>query len=291
MFELFVTLSVLVGGAAVLWVVWSEARRQSALRRLELSTAPPPAAGPAEAEALDLLGPARRLTRRHVWAAYVFGALVFFSLRLLTDLPFPFVFAFAIVSTVSGVLVEAQLAARRFAKLERQLIDMIDLIVGSLKAGAGVLDSFDNALRETGKPLRPLIESIVARIRLGDRPQQAMRDLGVVPLETFRLFSFTMSVHWEVGGSLAPALATVARSIRDRIEVAARVRGQSAQAKASVFGIMGITYGIVFLVSQSNPENVAGFLASNIGSTLAAAAIVLQAIGMVWITRMSQIKF
>ncbi len=291
MFEFFVTLTVLVGGGAVLWVVWTEARRQATLRRLEQSTAPPAAAGPEIGDEFDLLGPARRLTRRYVWVAYIFGLLVFLGLRTGTDLPFPFVFAFGIVATVSGVLVESQIASKRLAKLEQQLIDMIDLIVGSLKAGAGVLDAFESALREAGMPLRPLIENIVARIRLGDRPQQAMRELGVVPLETFRLFSFTMAVHWEVGGSLAPALATVARSIRDRIEVGARVRGQSAQAKASVFGIMGITYGIVLLVSQSSPERVMGFLSSDIGSTLAAAAIILQAIGMVWITRMSQIKF
>ncbi|MEQ8767920.1 MAG: type II secretion system F family protein [Planctomycetota bacterium] len=290
MFELFVTLTALVGGCAVLWVVWTEARRQQALRRLQQSTAPPPLPG-TEEQVIDSSAPVRRINRRYTWAAYVVGAFLYLLLRLSTDLPAAFVLAFAIVATVASTLIESQLAARRYAKLEQQLIDLIDLIVGSLRAGAGVLDSFDNALRETQMPLRPLIESIVARIRLGDRPQQAMRDLSLVPLETFQLFSFTMSVHWEVGGSLAPALATVARSIRDRIEVGSRIRGQSAQAKASVFGIMGISYGIVLLVSQSRPEQVAGFLSSDVGSTLAAAAIILQAIGMIWITRMSQIKF
>ena len=45
-----------------------------------------------------------------------------------------------------------------------------------------------------------------------------------VPLETFRLFAAALTVHQEVGGSLAPTLATVGRIIRDRIELTRRIR-------------------------------------------------------------------
>ena len=60
-----------------------------------------------------------------------------------------------------------------------------------------------------------------------------------VPLETFRLFSAALTVHQEVGGSLAPTLATVGRIIRDRIELTRRVRSLTVQSRASTAGDPG----------------------------------------------------
>jgi Flp pilus assembly protein TadB len=87
------------------------------------------------------------------------------------------------------------------------------------------------ALEEVGPPLRPYFQD-------SRRPHPARRrsaraavsDLQVhVPLETFDLFATSLAIHWEVGGSLATTLSTVGRTVRDRIELARRVRAQSSR--------------------------------------------------------------
>ena len=60
-----------------------------------------------------------------------------------------------------------------------------------------------------------------------------------VPLETFLLFTSALTVHWETGGSLAPTLASVGRTIRDRIEIARRIRSNSAQSRGLDLGRAG----------------------------------------------------
>src|ERR1041384_260997 len=92
-------------------------------------------------------------------------------------------------------------------------------MVGSLRAGASLLAAFESALEEVGPPLRPYFQEVAGRLRLGDEPRRALRDLQRnVPLETFRLFAPSLTVHWEVGGSLATTLSTVGQTVRDRIE-------------------------------------------------------------------------
>ena len=120
---------------------------------------------------------------------------------------------------------------RKTLLIEQQLADSIDLMVASLRAGAGLMNCLEAAIREARNPLRPQLEEVLARIRYGDDPVSVYEGLMVrVPLETFRLFCAAMMVHQEVGGSLAPTLATVGRIIRDRIELTRRVRSLSVQS-------------------------------------------------------------
>jgi tight adherence protein B len=94
-----------------------------------------------------------------------------------------------------------------------------------------------------------------------------------------------------VDGSLAPTLSTVGKSIRDRIEIGRRVRAQSTQAQASVIGIVCITYFLGLLMWRTNPTSFEEFLRNPVGANILAGAMVLQAVGLLWITRLSQLKF
>ena len=173
-----------------------------------------------------------------------------------------------IVGLLAGQL-ESYLAVRRTARIETQLADAIDLMVAALGAGAGVADALENAMGESGRPLRPQLEEVVGRIRFGDDPRTVYYGLTQrVPLETFLLFASALSVQAETGGSLAPTLASVGRTIRDRIEIARRIRSNSAQSEVSTLAVMMLTYFIALVVWRANPaanERVPGHGAGPMG--------------------------
>ena len=186
-------------------------------------------------------------------------------------------------------LVEEQVAEQRTAKIEIQLAEAIDLLVGSLRAGASLLAAFESALQESDRPLRPYFQEVAGRIRLGDDPRAAVSELPAhVPLETFRLFATSLSVHWEVGGSLATTLGTVGRTVRDRIELSRRVRAQSVEAHASVAVVLILAYVLGVLMWRTNPERLQAFVATGLGTGLVAMVMALQAIGLVWMSRLSR---
>ncbi len=204
----------------------------------------------------------------------------------------PFVIAVGLILSLLGGQLESYLAVRQTARIENQLADAIDLMVAALGAGAGLTDALENATRESRPPLRFQLEDVVGRIRFGDDPRTVYQGLTQrVPLETFLLFSSALAVQSETGGSLAPTLASVGRTIRDRIEIARRIRSNSSQSEVSTLAVLMLTYFIALVVWRTNPEQMKQFLATSIGQWAVAGTILLQAVGLLWMALLSRLRF
>src|SRR5208282_4777347 len=133
---------------------------------------------------------ARSYLVRHRYLPWVLGLSVAGLLYFVMGWALPFVIAVGLIVGLQAGQLEAYLAAGRTAKIETQLADAIDLMVAALSAGASVADALENAMAESRSPLRPQLEEVVGRIRLGDDARMAYRGLTQrVPLETFLLFS------------------------------------------------------------------------------------------------------
>jgi Flp pilus assembly protein TadB len=214
------------------------------------------------------------------------------ALWLLAGLPLEVSAAAGILLGVLAFIVEDFVADRRIATIELQLAEAIDLLVGALRAGASLLAAFEASLEEIGPPLGPYFQDIAGRIRLGDDPRAAVGDLPRrVPLETFRLFATSLTIHWEVGGSLATTLSTVGQTVRDRIELARRVRAQGVEAHVSVGIVLVIAYVLGFLMWRADPDRLESFLRTGVGTELVAGVIGLQAFGLIWMLRLSRAEF
>lgn len=280
-------LLIVAAAAGYLWM--KERARSAAVRRLERLTSEPDDDSRPDI-ARDT--PPGTYPPRHRLAPAVVGITI--GVVLLVVFRFPTVISLAIVSlaTVLCYLLESTVAEQRKLRLEMQLVDAIDMLIGSLRAGSSLIAGFDTAVAELRTPLRPFLEEVAGRIRLGDDPKTALAGLPQrVPLETVRLFASALIVHWEVGGSLATTLATVGRTIRDRIELSRRVRAQGVESHVSVAVVMIITYVLGYLMFRTNPDRLLAFLRTEIGAYLVAAAIILQAVGLVWMAQMSRSNF
>jgi len=229
---------------------------------------------------------------RHRYVPPVVAIVVALLLSLIVGLPFDVSAAAGALFGVMAHLAEDYHGEQQAALIESQLATAIYLMVGSLRAGASLLSAFDSALEEVGAPLRPYFQEVAGRIRLGDDPRAAVSDLQVhIPLETFRLFATSLAIHWEVGGSLATTLSTVGRTVRDRIELSRRVRAQSVEAHASVGVVLLITYVLGFLMWRTNPDRLNVFLGSSIGTMVVAGVIAMQAVGLIWMSRLNKTAF
>lgn len=234
----------------------------------------------------------RRLSRRWRWVPWAFGLAVMLTISLLLQWPLQYVLAIGAVVSLLARQLEGFLATKHVAKLENQLADALDIMVGALAAGAAVGPAIEAATLEIDAPLKPYLEEISGRIRLGDEPIEVFRSLADrVPLETFLLFSSALAVHWEVGGRLAPTLASVGRTIRDRIDVNRRIQSNIAQSQFSTFAILGLIYLIALIVWRNGPEQMEEFVRTTVGSWFVAGSIVLQAVGIIWMDLMSKPKF
>ena len=289
MSSLIVLAVVILGAVLALRTSMASRTRRLALQRIGLQIRESDEAGGAFAE----LEPAQPVyPRRYLWAPVVAGLAASVLVAWRTDLPGPYALGFAMLAAAVTYLLEQRRADQQVQNMESQLADAIDLMVASLRAGSALVASMEASLKESRKPFRGELESVVGRIRLGEDPREAVRDLARrVPLESFRLFTYCLLVHWETGGSLAASLRTVGRTVRDRIEVSRRIAAEAIESQVSVAAVMAIIYGLVVLMYHSNPLTYRKLLYSLIGSYIACGLMFLQSVGMVWIWRMSRIRF
>ena len=234
----------------------------------------------------------RTFPPRYRMAPPAVGVVAGLMLWLLVGFPLEVAAAMGLLFGVLAYLIEDFVAGQKADAIESQLAAAIYLMVGSLRAGASLLAAFESALDEVGPPLRPYFQEVAGRIRLGDDPRSAVSDLQRnIPLETFRLFATSLAVHWEVGGSLATTLSTVGQTVRDRIELGRRVRAQGVESHASVAVVLGIAYILAFLMWRTNPERLEGFVQTGIGTAIVSVVITLQAIGLIWMSRLNRSSF
>jgi Flp pilus assembly protein TadB len=236
--------------------------------------------------------PGRRLQRRWIWVPWAMGLLSAIVAAFVFRLSAPYVVAIAVMLSLLCSQIEIFFAGQMAARLENQLADAIDIMIGAVGAGASVGTAIDSAVTESRLPLRPYLEEISGRIRLGDEPSEVFRSLAQrVPLETFLLFTSALSVHWEVGGRLTSTLTTVGRTIRDRIEISRRIRSNTAQSQFSTIALIGLTYFIALIVWNNGRDQMEEFVRSSIGSWFVAGSVILQAVGIVWMNFISKAKF
>lgn len=228
---------------------------------------------------------------RHRWVAVVIGLGVLLVLAIAIGFAFWLSFAIAFVVGSVAWIVEDFLASRKELRVEEQCADSIDLVVSALRAGASLVDALRIASQECRKPLKPALEELVRRLELGDDPDAVFHDFGLrVPVETASVLAFTMTVHWRVGGGLARALATVAQSARHRIEFTRRVKSQATEGRASLIGMMAITYLLTLILWRAYPDRFEGFFRSSIGIGLTTTVLLLQSIGLMWTTALTRMK-
>ena len=181
------------------------------------------------------------------------------------------------------------LSSRRDLALELSVAAAVDLVVASLRAGAALVESISTAAAETRGPAAGILKELAERLRLGESAHSVLGDLSRRhPQEGVRLFAFALTSHFDSGGSAASSLSNVSRSIRDRADVVRRTASQAIETQASIVGIVVSTYGLAFLMWQQYPERVEGFAPSEAGSGLIGLSIVLQAIGLAWVQRMTR---
>ncbi|MHC2066202.1 type II secretion system F family protein [Bremerella sp. T1] len=236
--------------------------------------------------------PQRQVIRRYLWLPWICGAFASVMVFWLVGLSVVISLTMGLIVALLLVILEVWNAQRQAAKLEEQLAEAIDLMIGTLGAGAGLSTSMSVVIEELRDPLRGQFKEILGKINFGEDARTVFAQLAArIPLDTYLLFASALSVHWEVGGNLTPTLSAVGQTIRDRLEIARRIRSNATQSDISTIAILGLTYFIALVMWRNSPDQMKAFVTSPTGEFFVAGSMLLQAVGIVWMHWMSRPKF
>jgi tight adherence protein B len=223
-----------------------------------------------------------------VLALWILTFFIFLGL----DISFFFSVISASVIGALPFLTIRMLVARRQRALEEQLPNILDFISRAMQAGHTFVGSLQMAAEESPDPIGSEFKEAFREINFGKSVQSAMGDLAHrIDCPEMRYFAVAVFVNHEIGGNLATLLTGVAVLIRERLKLKMSVHAMTSEARVSawILGLMPFAVGLFLFIVR--PNFVSVLWSEPAGRTMMGYTIVLMIVGVLWMQRLSKIRF
>lgn len=196
------------------------------------------------------------------------------------------------ILTVFGAVIFLQRRiSRRKEAFERQLADCLTLVSNSLRAGFSFLQTMEIISREMQPPMSTEFANVMRNTSLGRTMEDALQEMDQrVGNEDFSLVITAVLIQQQVGGNLATILDTIRETISERIRLRREVGTLTAQGKFSGVVLTCIPVALGLFFALTSPEYLKPLLTTSMGKMAIGAAVVMEIIGYLIISRIVDIK-
>ncbi|MEF0939913.1 type II secretion system F family protein [Rhizobium sp. BR 362] len=162
----------------------------------------------------------------------------------------PFAAAFGLPRWVIGFLIK-----RRQNKFLEEFPNALDLITRSIRSGLPLNDAVRLVASEAREPVKSEFRRVVEAQQVGlSMPDACARMRNHMPLQEVNFFSIVIAIQAQAGGNLSEALGNLARVLRERKKMKAKVTALSMEAKASAVIIGSLPFIVATLVYLTSPQ-------------------------------------
>jgi tight adherence protein B len=180
---------------------------------------------------------------------------------------------------------------KRLSRFDEQLIDVMMLIAGGLRAGYSFLQGVEAVVREMDPPIREEFNRLLQDLRIGVTMDEALMTLARrVGSEEFDMMVTAVLVQRQSGGNLAEILETIAHTIRERMRIRREVQTLTAQERMSSYVVGALPIIAFTYLTFINPNYLNLLFGTDSGRMLLGGAIVLELVGYYIIRRIVDIK-
>lgn len=185
-----------------------------------------------------------------------------------------------------------RIRAKRLRKFEQNLPDAIDLFNRSMKAGHNIHAGLETIGAESVEPVRMEFRKVVEELALGSPIELALHNLGKrVPLIDLKFFVTGLILQRQTGANMVQVLENLALLIRERLNLAAKMKAATAQQRfsAGLLCAMPFVVGLGFWILK--PEYMRLLYTDETGSKFLTYAIVSEIVGILVIRKIASPKF
>lgn len=172
--------------------------------------------------------------------------------------------AFAVIAyLIPGILLNRGIHQRRLA-FERQLVDVLVLINGAVRAGFSLLQAVEAVEKEMKAPASEEFQRVLREVGLGLPLSEALSNLAARMHNTdLDLMVTAINIQFKVGGNLATMLTAVTETIRDRIRLFSEVRVITTQQRYTSYLISLLPFFVGAILFLMNPTYMSRLLEPN----------------------------
>jgi tight adherence protein B len=184
-----------------------------------------------------------------------------------------------------------QKRAARLGKFEEHFPEALDLISRAIRAGHAFSAGLKMVADEMGEPIGPEFRKAFEEQNFGMSLKDALNHLcDRVPILDVRFFATAVLIQKETGGNLSEILDSLAAVVRERFKIRRQVRVHTAHGRFTGYVLLGLPAFLAVSLSFINPEHMDLLFKDQIGQMLIAGAIVMQAVGWLWIKKVIKIE-
>ena len=199
--------------------------------------------------------------------------------------------SFALIIAVCPIIFLKVELAKRQAKLERQLPEILDFIARAMQAGHTFVGSLQMAASESNEPIASEFQKTFQEISFGRSVQESMSDLsGRIDCPEMRYFAVAVFVNQEIGGNLASLITGVAKLIRERLQTKMTLHAMTSEARASAWILSILPFAVALLMLIVRPDFIAVLWSEQLGRSMVGYTLVLMFVGIIWMQRMAKIR-
>ncbi len=180
---------------------------------------------------------------------------------------------------------------QRLHKFEEQFPESLEFVARSMRAGHAFAVSLEMIHREFQEPLAGEFRRTFEEHNLGLPLDLALQKLANrVPSLDVHFFVSAVLLQKRTGGNLAEILDKLAYIIRERFKLRGRIRAISAHGRMTGSALTLIPVGVGVLMFFANPDYVKFFFTDDTGHLMLGAAVALQVIGYLIISKIVSIE-
>jgi tight adherence protein B len=149
----------------------------------------------------------------------------------------------------------ASLISRRQNRFLEEFPNALDVITRSIRSGLPLHDAMRLIASDGQEPVKGEFRRVVESQQVGlSVPEACARMVLTMPLPEVNFFSIVIAIQGQAGGNLSEALGNLAKVLRERRKMKAKVQALSMEAKASGAIIGSLPFIVAVLVYLTSPR-------------------------------------
>jgi tight adherence protein B len=173
------------------------------------------------------------------------------------------------------------LIKRRQNKFLTEFPNALDVIVRSIKSGLPLNDAIRLIANEGKEPVKGEFRRVVESQQIGlSVPDACSRMTNHMPLQEVNFFAIVIAIQSQAGGNLSEAIGNLAKVLRERKKMKAKVQALSMEAKASAVIIGALPFIVATLVYLTSPAYMLILFTDPRGHLIMGASAIWMSIGI-----------
>lgn len=160
-----------------------------------------------------------------------------------------------LIAYLAPVVMLRRSITQRRLKFEKQLVDILVLMTGAVRAGYSILQALSVVEEEISAPASEEIARVTREVELGRSLTAALNGMAArMENDDLQLVVTSININQQVGGNMATILEAVTATIRERQRLFGEVRAQTSQQRFTGYFLSLLPVIVAALLFVINPD-------------------------------------